>query len=91
VPASVGYNLRDQEGWRQGRPNLREDPRVVGDLKDAVVVAIPLLIDSGRPVKANLSIDAALLEAIDEAARKRGITRSAFLAAAAREKIAQHR
>jgi len=38
-----------------------------------------------------LKENAALLEAIDEAARKRGITRSAFLASAAREKIAQHR
>ncbi len=50
-------------------------------------VMIPLLLDSGRPVRANLSLDAALLEAIDEAARARGLTRSAFIASAAREKI----
>lgn len=50
-------------------------------------VMLPLLRDSGRPVRANLSLDAALLEAIDEAARARGLTRSAFIASAAREKI----
>jgi len=32
-------------------------------------VMIPLPRDGGRPVRANLSLDAALLEAIDEAAR----------------------
>jgi predicted RNase H-like HicB family nuclease len=50
-------------------------------------VMIPLLHDSGRSVRANLSLDSALLEAIDEAARARGLTRSAFIASAAREKI----
>jgi predicted RNase H-like HicB family nuclease len=50
-------------------------------------VMIPLLLDSGRPVRANLSLDASLLKAIDEAARARGLTRSAFIASAAREKI----
>jgi predicted RNase H-like HicB family nuclease len=50
-------------------------------------VMLPLLRDGGRPVRANLSLDAALLEAIDAAARARGLTRSAFIASAAREKI----
>jgi hypothetical protein len=50
-------------------------------------VMLPLLLDSGRPVRANLSLDAALLDAIDAAARARGLTRSAFIASAAREKI----
>ena len=54
-----------------------------------VPVLIPVLIDQGRPVKANLSIDAGLLEAIDKAAAMRGLTRSAFIASAAREKIVQ--
>lgn len=50
-------------------------------------VTIPLLRDSGRPVRANRSLDAALLEAIDEAARTRGLTRSAFIVPAVRDKI----
>ena len=52
-----------------------------------IAVLVPLLLDSGRAVRANLSLDAALLEAIDAAARARGLTRSGFIASAAREKI----
>ncbi len=61
-----------------------------GDLDPAAgetAVMLPLLLDSGRPVRANLSLDAALLAAIDEAARARGLTRSAFVASAVRHKI----
>lgn len=54
-------------------------------------VMIPVLVDSGRPVRANLSLDAGLLAAIDEEAGRRGLTRSAFIASAAREKIEGHR
>ncbi|MGE0500946.1 MAG: type II toxin-antitoxin system HicB family antitoxin [Rhizobiaceae bacterium] len=50
-------------------------------------VMVPLIVDAGRPVRANLSIDAGLLAAIDAEAARRGLTRSAFLAGAAREKI----
>jgi len=48
---------------------------------------VPLVRDAGRAVKANLSLDAGLLEAIDEAAETRGLTRSAFITSAARDKI----
>ena len=54
----------------------------------AALTLVPLILETGRAAKANLSIDDGLLAAIDEAARRRGVTRSAFLAAAAREKIA---
>ena len=50
-------------------------------------VLIPLLLDSGRTVRANLTFDAGLLAAIDSEAARRGLTRSAFLASAARDKI----
>ncbi|CAN7534927.1 type II toxin-antitoxin system HicB family antitoxin [Phyllobacterium sp. LjRoot231] len=50
-------------------------------------VIVPLALDSGRTVRANLTMDAGLLEAIDEAAALRGVARSAFVASAAREKI----
>jgi predicted RNase H-like HicB family nuclease len=67
---------------------LRRDPDVAAALAAGGVLAyVPLVHDAGRPVKANLSLDAGLLEAIDEAAERRGLTRSAFLASAAREKI----
>jgi len=51
-------------------------------------VMIPLLLDKGRTVKANVTFDAGLLEAIDAEAKQRGLTRAAFLASAARDKIA---
>jgi predicted RNase H-like HicB family nuclease len=51
-------------------------------------VMIPLLLDAGRTVRANLTLDAGLLESIDAEAKLRGVTRSAFVASAAREKIA---
>jgi predicted RNase H-like HicB family nuclease len=51
-------------------------------------VMIPLLLDAGRTVRANLTLDAGLLQSIDAEAKLRGVTRSAFVASAAREKIA---
>jgi predicted RNase H-like HicB family nuclease len=53
----------------------------------AVLFAVPLLADAGRTVRINISLDKALVDQIDAAATARGLTRSAFLAQAAREKI----
>lgn len=67
---------------------LRADPDVAAALVEGAALAIvPLILDSGRPARANLSLDSGLLAAIDEAAEARGLTRSAFLASAARDKI----
>jgi predicted RNase H-like HicB family nuclease len=67
---------------------LKTDDRVARALREgAAFVVIPVLIDSGRPAKANLSLDSGLLEAIDDAAKASGLTRSSFIATAAREKI----
>jgi len=53
----------------------------------ALLLAIPLLSDAGRTVRINVSLDKGLVDQIDTAASKRGLTRSAFLSQAAREKI----
>jgi predicted RNase H-like HicB family nuclease len=67
---------------------LRADPEVAAALAQGAALAIvPLVLDAGRAAKANVWLDAGLLAAIDEAAAARGLTRSAFLASAAREKI----
>jgi predicted RNase H-like HicB family nuclease len=67
---------------------LREDPDVAAALAEgAAISVVPVLRDSGRSVRANLSLDAGLLEAIDDAADAHGLSRSAFVATAAREKI----
>lgn len=78
--------LEDGEALPEARPIevLRSDPEVAAALKEG---AVPLLLDSGRTKRANLSLDAGLLAAIDAAAEARGLTRSAFLSTAAREKI----
>ncbi len=67
---------------------LLKDPEVQGDLATgSIFVSIPLVLDTGRSARANISIDSGLLTAIDEAAQRNGVTRSSFLAAAARDKI----
>ena len=76
----------------RGVAELRADPSLADDFAaDPVVASVPLLLDAGRYVKANISLDAGLLEQIDQAAKRRKLTRSAFLASAAREKIAAGR
>lgn len=67
---------------------LRRDRAVQRALAaGAVFLPVPLVIEEGKPVKANISLDRGLLDAIDTAARRAGLTRSGFLASAAREKI----
>ena len=51
-------------------------PEVAAALAGGAALAIvPLLLDLGRAVRANLSLDAGLLDAIDEAAKAHGLTR----------------
>lgn len=67
---------------------LRKDPEVKEALAaGAVFLTVPLVVEAGRPVKANISLDRGLLDAIDVAAKRAGLTRSGFLASAAKEKI----
>jgi len=53
----------------------------------AFLMAIPLVTTRHRQVRANISMDKGTLDAIDAAAALRGLTRSAFLAEAARNEI----
>jgi predicted RNase H-like HicB family nuclease len=55
--------------------------------QNEAAVIVPVVLDAGRTVRANLTFDAGLLEAIDAEATRRGLTRSAFLASAARERL----
>ncbi|HEY7298993.1 MAG TPA: type II toxin-antitoxin system HicB family antitoxin [Xanthobacteraceae bacterium] len=68
---------------------VRKDKAVAKALREgAVLASVPLVMNTGRAVRINLSLDSGTLAAIDEAANARGLTRSAFLASAARQKIA---
>ena len=68
-------------------PAVTGDPETEFDSAREWVVLIPVVLDTGRPMKANLSLDAGTLEAIDAEAARRGVTRSAFIVAAARAAI----
>jgi predicted RNase H-like HicB family nuclease len=68
---------------------IRNDPNVKELLGEGGVFAsVPVVMESGRPAKANISLDSGLLKALDEAAEARGLTRSAFIASAVQDKIA---
>jgi len=83
-------DARMEDAAPEPRPidELRRQPDVIETLAEGgAFIAVPLVIESGRPVKANISLDSGLLDAIDQAAKEAGLTRSSFLASAAREKI----
>ncbi|MCL2716932.1 MAG: type II toxin-antitoxin system HicB family antitoxin [Alphaproteobacteria bacterium] len=71
-----------------------------GDIKNAlaqgaIAALVPLYLsiylsiylERGRTTRVNISLDVGTLAAIDDAADRRGLTRSGFVAEAAREKI----
>ncbi len=53
----------------------------------AVLATVPLVRETGKPAKANLSLDSGVLAAIDEEAVRRKLTRSAFIEMLAREAL----
>lgn len=63
--------------------------RRVAEVKAALaegagLAAVPLVRETGKPIKANLSIDSGVLAALDEEAARRRLTRSAFVELLAR-------
>ncbi|WP_420012237.1 type II toxin-antitoxin system HicB family antitoxin [Tateyamaria sp.] len=67
---------------------VRSDEDVAQDLEGgAFLLAVPFFRLSGRTTKANITMDAGLLTAVDQTAKARGLTRSAFLADLARREI----
>ena len=66
---------------------IKADPGLADWRQGADFVLIPLLLDRGSSRRVNISLDRGLLEAIDDEARQRRMTRSAFLATAARHEI----
>lgn len=53
----------------------------------AFLVAVPHIANDHHVVRANISLDRGILDAIDKAASERSLTRSAFIAQAARNEI----
>ena len=79
------------DGARVPAPRLidaiKADLELADWRRDADIVLIPLLLDRGSSRRVNISLDRGLLEAIDDEAKQRRVTRSAFLATAARREI----
>jgi predicted RNase H-like HicB family nuclease len=65
------------------------DNALAEDREGAVLSVVPLIRDLGSTTRINVSLDLGLLEAIDEEARVRKQTRSAFLASAARRELVE--
>ncbi|MDE0694921.1 MAG: type II toxin-antitoxin system HicB family antitoxin [Boseongicola sp.] len=80
------------EGMEAPLPRPAEEIMKLRDVRDdiprgAVLLMVPLLSAENRKVRMNVTGNAYLVGAIDDAARQRGITRSAFLMQAARREI----
>ena len=72
------------------------EPRDLSAIKDvaaedlregATLIAVPHVTTSQKQERVNISMQRGMLEAIDQSAKARGLTRSAFLAEAARNEI----
>jgi predicted RNase H-like HicB family nuclease len=69
---------------------LRKDPDVRRSLAEgASLASVPLIRETGKPTKANLSIDSSLLEAIDQEAKRLALTRSKFVEMIVRRTLPQ--
>jgi predicted RNase H-like HicB family nuclease len=76
----------------QPLPEPREFDELRAEVADeiadgAALIAVPLIVPTRTFARIDLSLDRGILTAIDETARARGLTRSAFLAEAATNEI----
>jgi predicted RNase H-like HicB family nuclease len=69
--------------------SIQTDPDLAENLEGAILSAVPLIRDLRSTTRVNVSLDLGLLQAIDDAARARKQTRSAFLASAARRELVE--
>jgi predicted RNase H-like HicB family nuclease len=81
--------VTEENGGAVPQPRTIEALAAEPDVREAlaegaVMASVPLIRETGRPVKANLSLDAGVLAAIDDEARRRKLTRSALIEAMAK-------
>lgn len=87
---ALSLHLEDETSLPEARSIevIRTDPEISQELANgAFLIAVPYIQLSGRTTKANITMDAGLLSAVDQTAKERGLTRSAFLADLARREI----
>ena len=67
---------------------FRADPEVAEALREgSTLTAITFVRSTGKPVRANLSLDRGVVIAIDAEAERRGVTRSAMVEIIARQQL----
>jgi predicted RNase H-like HicB family nuclease len=88
--ATEALSLWYEDADREVAPSPVESIRALAadDLAEgAFLVMVPSIGRNSKPARVNISMDRAMLDAIDSAASMRRLTRSAFLAEAARNEI----
>ncbi len=80
-----------EDGEEIPAPSRYEDIMAADDVwwqcEGATFTAVPLIEDRARKVRVNVNLNVDLLAAIDQRAKARGLTRSAFLASAATREL----
>jgi predicted RNase H-like HicB family nuclease len=95
---NAGKALRDwmldyiSDGSAPPTPKPMGDLVFAPDLREAVTggaqfASVALVMATGKPSRANLTLDEGVLRAIDEAAKARGVTRSGMVELLAREHL----
>lgn len=68
--------------------DFRTDPEVMEALHEGgILTAVTVVSSTGKPVRANLSLDGGVVIAIDAEANRRGVSRSAMVEIIARQQL----
>lgn len=92
---ALSFHVRGMEADGEAIPAARpleeiiKDPEFAEDIEGASFALLPLVRDLGSTTRINVSLDLGLLRAIDDEARSRGQTRSAFIASAVRRELVE--
>jgi predicted RNase H-like HicB family nuclease len=84
--------VAEESGAKVPAPRAAEAVRRDREVKEALaagaqLASVPLVRETGKPVKANLSLDSGVLAALDREADRRNLTRSALIELMAREML----
>ena len=90
---ALAFHVRGMEADGEDIPEPRSleeiinDPDLAEELQGVSFALVPLVRDLGSTTRINVSLDLGLLKAIDDEARSRKQTRSAFIASAVRREL----
>lgn len=86
--------IAEEDGEALPSPRAIETVLAAPDITEAVrsgatLASVPLIRASGKPARANLSIDSGVLQAIDAEARRLNLTRSGMIEVMARQTLSE--